>query len=477
MALIGNPIVASQPVDSSLSSTSKNPLQNKVVKTELDKKVNTTDVDNALSGTSTNPVQNKVVKSGIDTVQENLDNLGFSVNSGALNETYSSSTEPIIKNSTGKKIRDAIYKIAGIYDLTDYRSITEAVRNGDGSNIPNGTVFAVPHDTYGNIDFVVRRRNVDKVYNDSNRPTITIQTKYLLSNNGGASVKTFQYDRPEAFASVDEAIPANTVCEFTTPVYGGWAAGTYHFTATAEIPAGSKLCISGYQNTALTSLNVDVYANAKATTASASYAISSGEGDATVDLGTWGTDLNHPHRISYGSNNEAESNVFQFLNGIGLMSDIWVPKTKYDMMSTTYTALNGFLGGFSEEFRQCLGLATINNITNNVFESQDSSYEKNAAYTHRGYFWLPSRKEIYGDTENSNENSESQFGYFAEIGTTNADKLMYAKGATSPTSYWLRTPYASDASIVRGCVTGYGGGLNYNGAYNSYGLAPLAILA
>lgn len=81
-------------VDSSLSSTSTNPVQNKIIKTELDKKaerdvVNTTTnglmsvadkkkldgiaegankiaVDTALSSTSTNPVQNKVVKSALD---------------------------------------------------------------------------------------------------------------------------------------------------------------------------------------------------------------------------------------------------------------------------------------------------------------------------------------------------------------------------------------------------------------------------
>lgn len=81
-------------VDSSLSSTSTNPVQNKIIKTELDKKaerdvVNTTTnglmsvadkkkldgiadgankitVDTSLSSTSTNPVQNKVIKSALD---------------------------------------------------------------------------------------------------------------------------------------------------------------------------------------------------------------------------------------------------------------------------------------------------------------------------------------------------------------------------------------------------------------------------
>ncbi|MCI7208470.1 MAG: phage tail repeat domain-containing protein [Clostridium sp.] len=71
-------------VDSVLSSTSTNAIQNKVVKSALDKKSNTghkhsyselTDtptiptmptIDSALSSTSTNPIQNKVVKSALD---------------------------------------------------------------------------------------------------------------------------------------------------------------------------------------------------------------------------------------------------------------------------------------------------------------------------------------------------------------------------------------------------------------------------
>lgn len=81
-------------VDTSISSTSTNPVQNKIIKTELDKKAGTavattstnglmsasdkskldgiasgatkTIIDTSLSGTSTNPVQNKVIKSALD---------------------------------------------------------------------------------------------------------------------------------------------------------------------------------------------------------------------------------------------------------------------------------------------------------------------------------------------------------------------------------------------------------------------------
>lgn len=63
----GNNVVwgeANITVDSALSDTSTNPVQNKVVKAAIDAK--TIAVDSALSDTSVNPVQNKVVKAALD---------------------------------------------------------------------------------------------------------------------------------------------------------------------------------------------------------------------------------------------------------------------------------------------------------------------------------------------------------------------------------------------------------------------------
>ena len=328
-------------------------------------------------------------------------------------------------------------QIAGQYDTGSAASIVAAIRGGNSSMIPNGSVFKETHAVFGDIYFVTRARNMHKVAGDSSRPTITIQPLYLLSDNGGASAKTFQYDRPEAmFGPLETAIPSGTV--------------------------------------------VHAYASHKATTALATMAISSGAGSATVDLGSWETDGNHPQRISYGSNNEEQSNFFQWLNGdsgSGYMDSIWVPKTKYDMMCTAYTSMKGFLGGFSDEFRSYLGLCSIPNLTNDVFESQDSAHAKQTQYNHNGYFFLPSRKEIYGTSENVREDGETQFDYYKDIGTTNADKLMYAKNAASPTTYWLRTPIAGHAHGVRVCHAGHGGALDYYVASNSHGAAPLAILA
>ena len=363
------------------------------------------------------------------------------------------------------------------FDMT-LPTIMANLRHNRIDKIPLGATFTVSHAVYGDITFAIRAKNMHKCADDETKPTLTIQPIYLLSNNGGSSAATFQYDRPEAFAKVAEAIPAGSVCKFTTIAYGGWTAGTWHFTATADIPVGAKLCISGYQDHALDTLKVNVYASAKATSTLAQYAIASGDGDATVNLGAWGTECNHPQRVSYGSNNEARSNIFQWLNadtGNANMDSVYEEKTEFDMMDTSFTSKKGFLGGFGAEFRSYLGLAKIPNITNTVFESDP--YIKNDSYFHQGYFFLPSRKEIYGTNENAHEDGETQFNFYKELMTADADKLMYARGAFNPTYYWRLTPYAGFARNVRICYTGSGGQLDHYGAYNAVAVAPLAILA
>lgn len=53
-------------IDNELNSESTNPVQNKVIKAALDKKLDKSAVDSKLDGASTNPVQNKAVKTELD---------------------------------------------------------------------------------------------------------------------------------------------------------------------------------------------------------------------------------------------------------------------------------------------------------------------------------------------------------------------------------------------------------------------------
>lgn len=131
-------------VDSSLSSTSTNPVQNKIIKSELDKKaerdvVNTTTnglmsvadkkkldgiaagankitVDTSLSSTSTHPVQNKIIKSELDTK--------FNKSGGTINGSVwvNSDSNESVAISAGRVVAD------------DWVNATSGVTIGKGSS-------------------------------------------------------------------------------------------------------------------------------------------------------------------------------------------------------------------------------------------------------------------------------------------------------------------------------------------------------
>ena len=68
-------------VDSELSDTSTNPVQNKVITSEIDyiyyklDKLESVEVDTSLSESSKNPVQNRVITSEINSIYDKIDNL------------------------------------------------------------------------------------------------------------------------------------------------------------------------------------------------------------------------------------------------------------------------------------------------------------------------------------------------------------------------------------------------------------------
>ena len=77
-------------VDSTLSSTSTNPVQNKVIYAALAGKQNTLTIDASLSSTSANPVQNKAVNSALAGKQDKLTaGTGISISGNTISCTVS----------------------------------------------------------------------------------------------------------------------------------------------------------------------------------------------------------------------------------------------------------------------------------------------------------------------------------------------------------------------------------------------------
>jgi hypothetical protein len=104
-------------VDSALSPTSENPVQNKVITTELNKKANSSSlatvatsgsyndlsnkptIDSALSTSSTNAVQNKVVTTALNS-KADTSSLSTVATSGSYNDLSNKPTIPTVNNAT-----------------------------------------------------------------------------------------------------------------------------------------------------------------------------------------------------------------------------------------------------------------------------------------------------------------------------------------------------------------------------------------
>lgn len=347
--------------------------------------------------------------------------------------------------------------IEGGGDFTGFEGMQRAVRSGLGpTQFPVGAQFTVTHSVFGTRVCEVLAHDYLKSAHDANAHTMTCRFKNLLP--------AIQFDAPEAFYYAEESIPAGTYHFQLTAAYSSWAAGTYQFTLTQALPAKGQLCLSGNAGTAITSLKVNAYASQTTTTATEQCVITAGNGG--TDLGAFGNGLNHSQRVSYGSNNYKESAIRQHLISSAAAGSVWKPQTKYDRPPSWVSSLVGFVAGLPADFLAAVGEVNLPCVTNNTFESQDSSTPMNTAYTLHDKFYLLSSCEVFGSKSIAADESKL-LPYFE--GATNADRIGYRDDGTAAYQ-WLRTPLPSNAHNVR--VVGSDGSLNNSHADNAYSYAP-----
>ena len=346
-------------------------------------------------------------------------------------------------------------------DISTWGGIQKAVRAGIAPDIlPVGTQLLVHHNVYGDRLYDVVAHNYFKSVHNENAPTMT-----LLSHD---NIAMAQFDSPEAFYYADAELPAGTYNFTLATAYSSWAAGTYQFTLTQALPKGGQLAISGYADAAMTSRQVRAYASRTTTAVTESVAITSG--NAGTSLGTFGEELNHSHRVSYGSNNYKESAIRQFLNSPSAAGSVWTPQTKFDRPPSWMTSLAGFAGGFEDDFLSVIGEVVVPCAANNTYESPDSTVVKNTKYTVTDKFYLASQREIFGTTSDTVADDSVLFPYYE--GATNADRIKYRDGSAA--YWWLRSAPSWSANPVRLVLSD--GSLNRNGAYGAHGFAPACTI-
>ena len=146
-------------------------------------------------------------------------------------------------------------------------------------------------------------------------------------------IASMQYDGAEALFYCETELAAGTyhftlLSEYDTKYGGG---KTYQFTLTQPVPAGGQIMFPWGYNTQAASTKVSTYASRTATAAIESVSVV--EGTEGTSLGTADgntANMNHTHRIRYGSNNWVESAMRQGINSDEDAGRVGTPQTKFD---------------------------------------------------------------------------------------------------------------------------------------------------
>ena len=363
--------------------------------------------------------------------------------------------------------------------IKTWEDVKNAVRLGLGATLfPVGYEFTTEDSVTGAvITWVVRGHDNHIAANKKLTHTMTLETKYVYGTANG-TYRSFVFDATEALYYAAEELPAGTY-NFTLlagydTTYGGGK--TLSFTLTQPVPAGGVIMFPwGYQKQS-TDIKISTYASNAATAAIESVAVtesadgtSLGVADGTVE------NLNHTHRIRYGSNNYAQSAARQWLNSDAAAGGVWTPTNIFDRPPSWNTSYNGFVRGLPADFLAVVQAAAIPCRTNSIFEVNSldgTEFAINQVYTLKDKFFLLSRPEIYGTWDSATYKDGELLEFYD--GLTDTERIKY-DAAGSARICWLRSPHPGYASNER--IVNTSGALSYNYANNAYGVAPACIIA
>lgn len=260
-----------------------------------------------------------------------------------------------------------------------------------------------------------------------------------------------QFSAPQAMYYAEEELPAGTY--YVTPK-NGWSAGmgngkTYTFTLTKPVPAGGQIVWNCSYNS--DPLGYKIYTYPSKTSTQAIESVDPAEGSDGTEL----SEINHPHRMCYGSNDYELSAMRQIINSDAAAGGVWTPQSKYDRPPNWSASKDGFLNGLDEEFLAIVG--KTKKTTNKC-----SLIETGISVTNDKFFLL-SQTELYAGNAYSDSPEGSPYPYFANYSdytspNSGADKNRIKYWNGNPRFYYCRTPNPSDARSV--CGVHAAGGLN-----------------
>ena len=363
--------------------------------------------------------------------------------------------------------------------IKTWEDVKNAVRLGLGATLfPVGYEFTTEDSVTGAvITWVVRGHDNHIAANKKLAHTMTLETKYVYGTANG-TYRSFVFDATEALYYAAEELPAGTY-NFTLlagydTTYGGGK--TLSFTLTKPVPAGGVIMFPWAYQKQSTDTKISTYASNAATAAIESVAVTeSADGTSLGVADGTAENLNHTHRIRYGSNNYAQSAARQWLNSDAAAGGVWAPTTVFDRPPSWNTSYSGFMLGLPADFLAVVQPAAIPCRTNSIFEVNSldgTEFATNQVYTLKDKFFLLSRPEIYGTWDSATYKDGTLLEFYE--GLTDTERIKY-DAAGSARFCWLRSPNPGYACYERSVFTSGALGTSY--AYHAYGVAPACIIA
>ena len=324
-----------------------------------------------------------------------------------------------------------------------------------------------------------------KLHDNTKQYGMILQSEGLLYNLQADNTEAFYYNYTGA------ALPAGTYHVTLGDNYdvanGGGA--TYQFTLTQALPAGGQIVWPWAYNQQAANAKISTYADGNATTAiESNVVVSAGSGG--TDLGTVliavqeSSGLNSIHRMRYGSNKWSEESIRQHLNSNKAAGQVYTAQSHWDRPPSWHSSTAGFMHGLDPEFVKIVAevelltaLSTAAGDTTTAEASAGTGYE-----TTVDRFFLPSRPEVFGGSDNASDKGNAWQYYSANSdvpgGSSNAGNdtnRIKLNASGTPYYWWLRSPYVGYGSYVR--LIYPAGYVYYYGASSSFGVAPACVVA
>lgn len=356
---------------------------------------------------------------------------------------------------------------------TTFEEIQLACRQGivkDLLEIGETRTFAKDGVTYEVVvmDFIENGKHSDGLQlTNGLKNGVIFQTDKIMYN--------LQFDEREAFYYAPNGLPVGTY-HFKLGQHSWMSADvgkSFQFTLPVALPAGGQLVFVQAYNATLDGAKINMFSGGASTTSI---------GQATMSIGTGGTDLgtlnntingnfNSCQRSLFGSNRWLTSAMRQHLNS-GAAGQVWNPQTNWDRPPSWLTTTKGFLNGLSSQLADYIHPVIRHTYRNTLCDGGgiDETVEN---------IFLPSRRETFCPAEGSDDTNPFAFyrqNSISQTETASAETCRIKLNQAGTAYYWwLQSPGVGHASSVR--IVTQTGAIDSGGASNSLGVAPAFVIA